>query len=413
MRCWFLWILLGCTVSKGADETPRWTQYGGPQRSFVVAELPSADRPFKRLWRKDLGPGTSGIVGDGQRLFTQYSVPNPKKPSEGEEIVVALDPAKGTTLWEHRTPVARLKGQESYSGDAIRPQATPALAGKRLCTLGYTGLLKCFDAASGKVQWEYDLVRAFDATPTQFGFAASPLVLGDRFIVHVGGKLAAVIAFEQATGKVAWKAKPGEPSYASPMLLREGTTDVIVQVTRDTLLGLDARDGSERWNYPLPKGGLTNVPTPLILPKQRLLISGQGVLGTRLLEITTDRQVKEVWKNDKVTFFYTNWVNDEATAYGAFAGFVGAIDLADGKELWRERGYQDANILRVGPETLLLRGDGRLVRMRMNRTGLKDGANENLLTGRTWTAPTVIGSTLYARSNQEIVAWEWEAAKKP
>lgn len=402
-------VVVGVAVVAGvrADEPPTWPQYGGAGRDFVTPNALPVGPVKARLWRRDLGPGTSGVVSDGAALFTLYSAPDPKKNSQGDEVVVCLDPKTGETKWEHRYPVARLKGQQSFTGEAIRPQATPAVSGGRVCALGYTGLLKCLDATSGKVAWEYDLVKEFGAAPVQFGFSASPLVAGGRFIVHVGGTGAAVVALDPADGKVVWKSKPAEPAYASPVVMPGAGADVVVQVTRDKLLGLSAKDGTERWEYPLPKPGLTNVPTPLVLDKQRLLLSGQGALGTRLLEVTagdSGATVKEVWKNEKVSFFYANWVADGDAVYGAVGPLFGGLSLKDGQELWRERGQQDANVVRVGRDALLLRGDGRLARCRLSRTGLEELDTYDLLKGRCWTAPTILGRVLYARSEKEITA---------
>jgi len=378
-------------------------QFGGPRRDFASPDTLPAGTARERLWKRALGPGTSGVVSDGKALFTMYSVPDPKKKSQGEEVVVCLDPANGKTRWEHRDPVARLKGQESFSGEPIQPQATPAVLGDRLCTLGYTGLLTGFDAATGKVAWRRDLVKDFDATPVQFGFAASPLVAGGLFVVHVGGKQAAVMAFRPGDGSVAWKSRPAEPAYASPVLMRCGDIDVVVQVTRDHVVGVDLKDGAEVWRYALPKDGLTNVPTPVVLPRQHLVISGQGALGTRLIQVE-GAKVTEVWANEKVRFFYANTVFEGETLYGGFGEFFCGLDLADGKELWRERGQADATVVRAGGEALLLRGDGRLARCVLSRKGIEEKDGDDLLQGRCWTAPTLLGDILVARSDREVAA---------
>lgn len=399
-------LLLGAllTGTAAAADPPAWSQYGGPNRDFTAAAVANPAKEPARLWRVPLGPGTSGIAADGTALFTMYSVPKPKATGEGDEVVVCLDAGTGKVTWECRYPVARLKGQESFSGDPIRPQATPAVAAGRVCALGYTGQLRGLDAATGKVAWQHDLVKDFEATPVQFGFSASPLVVGSAFVVHVGGKQAAVVAFDAATGKVLWKSGPAEPSYASPVLVPGDGGGTIVQVTRDAVLGLSAADGKERWSHPLAKPGLTNVPTPLVLPKGRLLISGQGVLGTRLLEVSPAGAVKELWRNEKSQFFYSNWVTDGETVYGALGELFCGLNLADGKDVWRERGQKDATVVRAGTEVLALRGDGKLTRCRMTAAGLEDKAGFDLLTGRCLAAPTLVAGVLYARSDKEVTA---------
>jgi outer membrane protein assembly factor BamB len=384
-----------------------WLQYGGPSRDFSLTQALPKQTAHTVKWRRALGEGTSGIVGDGKALFTLYAEGFNAKREAGVEVVVSLDAASGKTRWEHKTLVAMLPKQESFTDDPIRPQATPLLWQGKLLTLGFTGLLKCLDAATGRVLWERDLVKELEATPVQFGFSASPLLYDGAFIVHVGGKQATLIAFEPRDGKIRWKSAPAEPSYASPMLVRVDGEDQLIQLTRDSLLGVAAKDGTPRWSYTLPKLGLTNVPTPLVLSDQRLVISGQGVLGTRLLKLTKNAAT-ELWVNAKSTYFYTNWIANRTLVYGCNnGGFVSALRLTDGQELWRERGQADANLLQVGEDTLFLRGDGLLTRARVTPEALQSEPGQPLLMGRCWTPPTLVGDALYVRDNKEIVAASW------
>ena len=404
-------ICLVISLMSGAfaprNDGAAWSQYGGANRDFRGAE-PRVRRQGKaEAWRRALGVGTSGIVSDTKTLFTMYSVPTLKDNDSGDEVVIAMDAAEGKTRWEHRYPIMRLKGQESYDDPRVRPQSTPALLKGHLCTLGYSGLLKCFDSVAGNVLWQYNLVKDFDATPVQFGFSSSPLVYGNAFIVAVGGEQAALIAFRPENGAVLWKSEAAEPSYASPVLLRVGGEDQIVQVNRDTILGVSAKDGVKRWSYSLPKPGLTNVPTPLVFPEGRLLISGQGVLGTRLLQIAVQgskNTVAEIWKNDKAIFFYCNWVSDARAIYGCINNFAVALDIQTGKQLWRERGQSNGNVLFVGKDIALLRGDGRLSLCQMTPEKLKVDGSIAALKGRCWTPPTLISDILYLRDDSEIVA---------
>ena len=98
---------------------------------------------------------------------------------------MSLDAATGKTRWEHKTPVAMLPKQESYTSDPIRPQSTPLLWQGKLLTLGFTGLLKCFEAATGKILWSVTWSKSWTRHTVQFGFAASPLAYDGAFVVHV------------------------------------------------------------------------------------------------------------------------------------------------------------------------------------------------------------------------------------
>ena len=68
-------LLLYCLLLTSAHaQTADWTQWGGPQRNFVVdakglAESWPATGP-KRLWSRELGEGHSEIVEDGRHAPT-------------------------------------------------------------------------------------------------------------------------------------------------------------------------------------------------------------------------------------------------------------------------------------------------------------------------------------------------------
>ena len=400
-------------AAAAADPTPpAWPGYGGPGGEFRVALPPAA--PWADgavLWRRPLGPGESAVVSDGVALFTQYSVPDPADKKQGTEVVVALDPATGKTRWEHKYPVAMLPRQETFRGAPVGPQATPLVRGGRVFAVGFAGLFHCLDAATGKVLWKHDLVADLGATPVQFGFAASPVAYQDVVLLHVGGKAGAVVAFDPKDGAVRWKSAPAEPAYATPVVATIGGEDQVVQVTRDAVYGFAAVDGSTRWTYPLPKPGLTNVPTPLPLSGGRLLVSGQGFQGTRLLEVSKagDRfEVKSLWHRKEVEFFYCNWAVAGDVAYGYPANNgkkLTALRWRDGEVLWEELKQADANVLSAADGLLVLRGDGRLTRARPTADGLGQVAEVQLLKGRCWTPPTVLGDRLYARNAAEMIAF--------
>ncbi|MFY7951546.1 MAG: hypothetical protein ACOVT5_03475, partial [Armatimonadaceae bacterium] len=151
--------------------------------------------------------------------------------------------------------------------------------------------------------------------------------------------------------------------------------------------------------------GLTNVPSPLVLPDDRVLVSGQGVDGTRLLKVTKDGEkfaVKELWKTDP-QFFYCNWVVSGGTLHGAAKdGFV-AVSLKDGEVLWADRKWKDANVLLASGVPLVLSGKGRLARCEFTDTGVKETSGFDAV-GRAWTPPSAVSDHVYLRDGKEIVA---------
>jgi outer membrane protein assembly factor BamB len=337
-----------------------------------------------------------------------YAIPK-ESGTAAREMTAALDLSTGRTVWEDGAEVELLAKQESFSGSPMQPQATPVLDGGRLFTLGFTGIVQARDAGSGRQLWAADLVSEHGADPVQFGFAASPVIYEGRLLVHAGGAHA-VIAFDPADGHVLWQSAAAAPSYATPTVLQWDGLKMVVQLTRDALFGFDLASGKTLWQYTLPKPGLTNVPTPIPLPGGRVLVSGQGLDGTRLLRLNRrDGTVaaEEIWVQPKAQFFYTNWAADEAAVYG-FASNTGkrltALSLRDGSVLWKESNQTDANVLLVGDRALVCRGDGLLSLGRFSRDGFKADARGRPVSGRCWAPPALVGGTLIVRSENELVA---------
>jgi outer membrane protein assembly factor BamB len=330
-------------------------------------------------------------------------VPDPADKKRGQEVVVAVDAATGKTRWEHRYPVAMLPKQETFRGDPIGPQATPLLHAGRLVALGYAGLLHALDPATGKVLWRHDVVADYGATPVQFGFSGSPVAHNDTVLVHVGGKQAAVIAFAASDGAVRWKSEPAEPSYATPVLTAVAGEEQVVQVTRDHILGLAATDGATRWKYDLKVKGYTNVPTPLPLPGDRLLVSGQGIVGTRLLKLTRDAAA-EVWAVKQPQWFYFNWLPLGDVAVGYPDKTLTALRLGDGEVAWKAGGLLGGTLVAAGGECVRLREDGQLARLTLTAEAAGEAKPLAKVEGRCWTPPAVAGGVVYARSNKELVA---------
>jgi hypothetical protein len=59
----------------------------------------------------------------------------------------------------------------------------------------------CLDARDGSLIWERQFLKDFIDVPPVWGYAAHPLLDGDRLICTVGGSNSAVVAFHKDTGR--------------------------------------------------------------------------------------------------------------------------------------------------------------------------------------------------------------------
>jgi len=389
-----------------------WPGFGGPERNFVLPAAPPSGQNGKLLWRRSLGWGAAGIVSDGPSLFTVYAAPIDS--TSAQEFLVCLDRETGEERWL-RSWAARFRGEQQIHQEPIQPLATPLLHASRLLVLSFDGILRCLAPIDGELLWEVDLVERFGATPLQYGFASSPIARDDQSIlVAAGGSQTHLVALNVETGETLWQSAADEPAYATPVIAELLGQRQVILLGRDAVYGYDLQTGATLWREPLANPGQTNVPTPLVLPGDRLLVSGQGCSGTRCWQFTKDSAgqptIKELWHTPRSQFFYCNWIVVENRLCGFDSSFLVAIDLADGRVLWKSREQTDANLVQLGEETLALRGDGLLSIGKMTERGFEATRRLQALDDfHCWTPPTVIKGVAYVRNGQSIAAVELAA----
>ncbi len=228
-RVFFLAILfLSAALYAEADDWPQWL---GPQRDSVWREKGIIDTFPKEgpkiEWRAKIGSGYAGpAVADGRvyvaDLVTKADVaklsdPGKKPKVEGKERVVCLDAKTGAELWKHEHDVTY---EISYP---TGPRCTPTVHAGKVYALGAEGNLFCLDAKQGKVLWSKDFKKDYGAKTPNWGFAGHPLVDGKKLICMVGGKDAAIVAFDKDSGKELWKSLDSEDAgYSTPALITAG-----------------------------------------------------------------------------------------------------------------------------------------------------------------------------------------------
>lgn len=399
---------------------PGWPQWGGPDRDFKVevtglAESWPAGGP-PRLWRRSLGEGHSSIVFRDGRLYTMYRprpVDLPPEKWAGEEVVIALDSGSGETLWEYRYPSEPLDFQFGAG-----PHSTPLVEGGRLFTAGTNKQIHAFDAETGELLWNHDLVEEYGAPPrlirpaVKAGYACSPLAYDGTVIVTAGGDGQSVMAFDQADGSLVWSSGDFFIAPSSPILVDVDGQEQLVVVGGRTVNGLDPRTGEILWSHPHDTEGDMNNTTPVWGDDNLLYVSSAYDGGSRALRLARragDTEVTELWFSREMQVMFGSTVRVDDTIYGSSGGFgptfLTALDLAGGELLWRQRGFGRASLVHTGGDrVIVLDEDGDLALTRMSREGMEVLARAQVLETTSWTAPTVVGTTLYLRDRAVIQA---------
>jgi outer membrane protein assembly factor BamB len=417
-------LLTGC--HGGMKES--WPQWGGPDRNFVVSSRPlDLDWPESGpplLWKRELGPGYGTIASDGQLLFTMY-----RDEADGERVL-ALDPRTGKTVWQYqyRCPlidesaveVPKGEGEEPKKHDTrfgTPPQSTPLVVKNRVYTFGFCGRLMCFDAVSGRVQWQHDLYNDFGANFNRFGYSTSPVAYKDTIILPVGGKNAdgkhnGIMAFDQNTGAVRWRSTTFDTVWSSPILVNLDGEDLLISYMEGQLLSISPATGALRWQYQAQGKFDESIITPIWCPDNRLFcrLGGDETGATVMRFSRSDDGIKaeRLWLTEKVQSSLANPVLIGDTFYGSGgrSGMFSAWDLNTGEILWRERGYPRATVIAAGPHLLILDEKGLLTLATPDREKINVKGTCQVLEEPSWTSPTLLGSTLLMRDNKHIVAYD-------
>jgi outer membrane protein assembly factor BamB len=379
----------------------------------LAEKWPGAGPPV--LWSRPLGTGHSAILVDDGRLFTMYRVGNGRAkqgPWEAEELVIALDARTGETIWEYRYP-SKLEDFNFGAG----PHSTPIVVGDRLFTFGTNKQLHAFDKRTGKVLWSHDLVKEFGA-PTllirpvvKAGYGCSPLAFGDTILCSVGGPGQSVMAFRQSDGAVVWKSGDFLTSEAAPILIELAGKQQLVVFGGGTVQGMDPSSGKVLWSHPHDPGNDLNCGTPLWGEDGILFLSSAYKAGSRAIRLRQEGDQtlpEELWFNTRVRFMFLSSLRIGDTLYGTAGdfgpAFLTALDVKTGETLWQHRGFGRASLLHAGGKTIILDEDGDLALATLTPEGVTIHSEAKVFDTTSWTVPTLVGTTLYARDREKIVA---------
>ncbi len=387
---------------------PEWPAFRGADRSGRTPgpKLSTnwAVKPPRLLWKIPVGPSWSSFAVAGKFLFTQ----DQRGPME---TVACYDAESGKEIWAQQTET-RL--EDALGGPG--PRATPTLGSGALFVTGATGTFQCLNPATGAVIWKQDLKATAGREAPMWGFSASPLVVGSVVIVHTGGPGdKGLLAFDVATGKLAWSAPAGNDSYSSPQLNRICNEDFVLMLSNLGLVFINPANGKTALNYEWKFDNYRALQPSLIAENTFILPSAMGT-GTRAIQVSSadgKLTAKELWTSPKMNPDFTDFVCHQGYAYGVLGGLYTCVDLKTGERKWREGRYGKGQALLLADSGLLLIAaeQGQVVLVKADPTAHTEVASFQALEGKTWNHPVVVGDRLYVRNSQEAAAYQLPLAE--
>ena len=277
------------------SESNEFSQWRGPDRdgkypeTGLLKEWPE-DGP-EMLWSfEGLGSGHGSVsIADGQ-IFV-LGMP------DTIGIIYSFD-MKGELLWQREYG---LEWYANYTGS----RSTPTIVGGLLYFVSGQGEVFCMDKDNGDIKWSVDMFERFGAQETKWGIAESPLLDGDRIIVTPGGEEHNVVALDRFTGDLIWTSKGnGEPSaYCSPILVQHNDSRLIVTMTSESVLGIDAVNGETLWRTEQRQGNEINANSPLYYDGMVFCASAEGdsADGHVMIRLSENGKTAELgWRNEEI-----------------------------------------------------------------------------------------------------------------
>jgi outer membrane protein assembly factor BamB len=426
-------VLLGFCPAATADDWPGWL---GPQRdgiwreTGIVERFPKDGPPVR--WRTPISEGYAGPAVAAGRVYVTDRVlaTGAKNPANafaassvaGKERVLCLEESTGKTLWQQQYEcVYRIM----YPAG---PRATPLVTPDKVYTLGAMGDLCCWQIADGHPLWKVNFRVDYKAETPLWGFAAAPLLDGEKLICMVGGPDSMVVAFHKDTGKEIWRSlKTKELGYCPPMIYEFAGKRQLIIWHPQAIVGLNPETGSVYWTQPFPIKAQLSIPTPRQAADCLFITSFYN--GSILLKLDSDKPVV-VWKGksqseapdrtDGLHSIMPGPFIKNGYIYGVCSyGELRCLKLDTGERIWKtyqatggksER-WANAFIIPQGERFFLANEQGDLIIANLTPTGYEELSRAHILeptnrmTGHlvVWSHPAFANRCVFARNDKEIV----------
>jgi outer membrane protein assembly factor BamB len=354
----------------------------------------------QEVWKRDVGAGYSGPVVSGDWLVLFHRI-------QDEEVVEGLEAATGKPRWKYHYET----NYRDAFGKGDGPRATPLIAGDLVFTLGAEGRLPCLKLKTGEKVWDHDLLAEYKPRKGFFGVGASPIVEDGRLLVNVGAKGAGIVAFDAADGKELWKATDQEASYSSPVAATIDGARHVFFFTRDGLLSLDPKEGTERFSrkWRSKNNASVNAAMPVIVDDHLFLSASYGT-GAVVLKVHKDK-VDEVWKNDEsLSNHYDTSIYHDGYLYGLDGrqeegARLRCVEFKTGKVQWTKEGFGCASLIRVEGRLIALTEGGDLVLIEPTAKEYRENARASVLGSPCRAALALANGRLYARDGKALICW--------
>ena len=388
-----LFWMTACGKASAAD----WPQWRGPNRDGVSSEKGwlatwPAGGP-KVLWKANFGPGCSSLAVVGEKVFTMGN-------DKDTGFVYCANANNGQIVWKYSFP--SVLAAHAFEGGQC---ATPTVDGDFVFAQGRQGQFFCLNKTTGALVWSKDFPKEYGVKMPGWGYAGSPLVLGEKVIVEVGAKGASAVAFDKASGKVLWQVGDEAQSYGSPFAFMQDGKQRVAFFNAFGLVIREAADGKEVLRFAWKTPNDINPTTPIVADGKAFIASGYGH-GAALVPLGV-ADPKPIWESKEMKTKMNSCVLWEGYLYGFDEKALTCMEFATGSVKWKKQDLGMGALIVADGKLIIQAEEGDLVIAEASPAAYKEISRTATAAKKSWVIPVLANGRIYTRNNSgEVVCFD-------
>jgi outer membrane protein assembly factor BamB len=385
----------------------QWPQFHGPNLDNLSTETgllkawPSGGP--EPIWTVEgVGIGFSSVaIADG----LIYTAGN----RGGDTTITALE-LNGQVQWQK-------PNGPSYSGWHEGTRGTPTIDGNRLYHESPLGNVICMDAKTGQEIWSRNILDDFGSKNIRWALAESLVIDGDRVICTPGGPETCIVALDKTTGETVWQSPSAQgdlAGYASPALAEFDGVRMILQMTGEALVGVNAADGDLLFRLEHITQYDVNAMRPIFKDGHVFISSNYGT-GSVMVKLNLDGgrvAAQKVWEHKPLDNHHGGVILLDGYLYGSSGRGWHCLDWKTGQSMYQEKGVGKGSLTYADGMLYTLSEDHEMGLVAATPDGhqlvgqfdLPEGGE-----GNSWAHPVVCGGRLYIRHGDFLYAYDVQA----
>ena len=389
---------------------------------FIGSLFTNAQTPTK--WR---GPNGNGIYNE-TGLLKKWPANGPEiiwhfndlgqghsSPAIANGLIYVSGMDESTGYIYALTPDGKLKWKASYGSEFSESypgsRSTPVIAGDLLYIFSGLGVLTCMNTNDGKVKWKKDVFKDFDGKNIRWGVTETVVVDGGLVYVTPGGKKNNIVALNRTNGDLVWSSPgKGETSaYCTPLLISLSARKLLVTMTADHIIGIDASTGKMLWSHPQTNRYQVHANTPVYHDGGLFCFSGYGQGGVKL-ELSADgSSVTKAWFSEKLDSRIGGMVYLNGYLYGSGDNSREwrCVDWKTGAEKYADKTIGKGVVIAADGMLYCYSEKGELALVEATPAGFKIAGQTKVDMGsdQHWSHPVIDSGRLYLRHGNALIVY--------